>query len=348
MSQPSVVLHIGLHKTATRYLQRAVFRQLDSERFLVNPEPLFHDLRQAVRHPGDEHWADRAATAAGRARAEAGGRTIVLSDPSISGDMYSSHVDYRENLGLVHRLFPDARIVYFVRRQSDWLQSAYRQSLVKGKGAPIEQFLNFRGGEFRARPGSRVNGVRIVEALTLRFLDIYRAYAERFGPDRVYLFTQEDLRHRPAAVAERLAEALGLDRLPPEPQRVSGNRSFSALAIRLFFPTTTRDLPPGGPIDTSDHNAPGRWPRLTSAGRKLRTTFIRHLFDRILYKDWDLLEAHGMRAMIDSHYDAEYANLIAVAETILEHGPGDRAYRTALPDRATQGATRAGERGSSS
>lgn len=328
MPQPSVVLHIGLHKTATRYLQRAVFRQLDDERFLVNPEPLFHDLRQAARHPGDEQWARAAESAAREARRQAGQRTLVVSDPSISGDMFSSHADYRENLDLVHGLFPEARIIYFVRRQSDWLQSAYRQSLVKGKGAPIEQFLNFRDGEFRPRPGRRVNGIRVIEALSLRFLDIYRAYAERFGPEHVYLFRQEDLRQRPDAVAARLAEALGIPELPPSPQRVSGNRSFSALAIRLFFPGV-RQMPTEGEMDISEHNAPGRWPRLTSLGRKLRTTFVRHVFDRLVYKDWDLLRAHGMRRILESHYDSEFATLTMVAERVLDEGPDESALRVA-------------------
>lgn len=328
MPQPSVVLHIGLHKTATRYLQRAVFRQLDPARFLVNPEPLFHDLRQAARHPGDESWARAAAAAARTARDQAGGRTLVLSDPSISGDMYSSHADYRENLELVHELFPDARVIYFVRRQSDWLQSAYRQSLVKGRSAPIEQFLNFRDGAFRPRPGKRVNGVRVVDALTLRFLDIYRAYAERFGPERVYLFRQEDLRRRPDAIAHRMSEALGIERLPPEPDRVSGNKSFSALAIRLFF-SGVQHTPAADSADAPQHSASGRWPRLVSAGRKFRTLFIRHVFDRLIYRDWDLLEAHGMRGKLDEHYDDEYRVLTAVAQSILDSGPGESACRVA-------------------
>lgn len=330
MAHPEVVLHIGLHKTATRFLQRAVFRQLDPGRFLVNPDPLFRLLRQAARHPEDQQRAEAAGAAAADARRAAGERTLVISDPSISGDMYSSHVDYRENLDLVHRLFPDARIIYCVRRQSDWLQSAYRQSLVKGRGMPIEQFLNFRDGGFRPRPARRIGGVRNVEALTLRFLEIYRAYAERFGPGNVYLFRQEDLRRRPEAVASWLADALGLDALPPAPERVSGNRSFSALAIRLFFPGVRHWAAMEETAD-GETQTRGTSKRLVVVGRKLRTTFIRHVFDRVTYRDWDLLERHGMRDIIDAHYEDENEILDRVARLVLDQGPGDAAYRAAFP-----------------
>lgn len=316
-----VVLHIGLHKAATRFLQRAVFTNLDSDRFLFNPEPLFHDLRQAVRHPGDENRAARADAAAERARVLAGKRTIVISDPSISGDMYSSHEDYSDNLALVHRLFPEATILYFVRKQSDWLHSAYRQALVKGPGMPIEFFLNFRGGRFVDRTSRKVGNARNVNALDLRFLDIYRDYADTFGAERVYLLRQEDLRQRPADVYRRVAEALGLEALGEEKGRVSANRSFSALAIHLFFPGVHRQPRPGPAIEDAAPTMQRIHRRLT----KIRTALIRHGFDRLVYRDWDLLARHGMREKLEAHYEPEYRALSEISAAVLDEGPGPAA-----------------------
>lgn len=321
MSQFQVVIHIGLHKAATRFLQRAVFRQLDHSRFWVNPNPVYHDLRQAARNPGDEYWESAAAAAAEDARKHAAGRTLVLSDPSISGDMYSAHADYRINLELVHRLFPEARIIYFVRRQSSWLQSAWRQSLVKERGQPIEAFLNFYDGEFRPRIGRRVFGGRNLEALNLRFLEIYQAYAESFGAERVYLFRQEDLRRKPEAVYMRLAEALGIERLPPLPPRVSSNRAFSALAIRLFMPATQRAPVRPSADDPRATKGPAEW-LVRRYARRLRSLLVRHVFDRLIYRDWDYLERHGMRDRIDDFYSDELERTAAAAERVLDEGPG--------------------------
>lgn len=325
-----VVLHIGLHKAATRFLQRAVFANLDPERFLFNPEPLFHDLRQAVRHPGDAARAHRAELAALQAFDDAAGRTIVVSDPSISGDMYSSHEDYRRNLHLVHWLFPQATVLYFIRKQADWLHSAYRQALVKGPGMPIEFFLNFREGEFVDRKTRRIGNARNVNALDLRFLDIYRDYADAFGPGRVYLFRQEDLRWRPEDVYKRVAETLNVDELGKEDRRVSANRSFSALAIHLFFPGVYRWPRPGRSIE----EASPRMQRVHRRLAKFRAALIRHGFDRWIYRDWDLLERHGMRERLEAHYENEYRMLNEISAAILDEGPGPRAR--ALAD-ATSG-----------
>lgn len=326
MPSPDVILHIGLHKTATRFLQRAIFGRLDGYEFLVNPEPLFGSLKRALRHPQPKN-REAAVKAVNQALAEAGDRTLVISDPTISGDMYSQHGDWRENMQFVHELFPAATVIYFVRRQSDWLQSAYRQSLVKGAGVPIEFFLNFRDGQFHQRTARKVGRARTVNALDLRFLEIYRGYAETFGPERVYLFRQEDLRRRPDAVNARLAEALGTAALPEQPKRISGNRAFSALAIRLFFPGVHRWPRP----DWSDEFDAPVFRRMERRMRKIRTAMIRHVFDKVVYKDWSLLARNGMQEQLDAHYAEENEALAEVADQILEHGPASTALERARP-----------------
>jgi hypothetical protein len=237
--------------------------------------------------------------------------------------MYSCHEDWQQNRDLVHRLFPDATVLYVVRQHSDWLHSAYRQALVKGPGMPIEFFLNFHDGEFRQREARVVGGARNVNALDLRFLDIYQGYVEAFGAERVYLFRQEDLRTRAEAVHARLAEALGLDELPALPRRVSGNRAFSALAIRLFCPGIYRDprrVPASPPRSRASQ-------RIHRRVRKLRALMIHHVFDKLVYRDEDMLARHGMRSRLDEHYAHADASLSAVAEHILRHGPEPEALR---------------------
>ncbi|MDZ7811077.1 MAG: sulfotransferase [Arhodomonas sp.] len=247
-------------------------------------------------------------------------RDLLLSEPHISGDMYGSHQDFRQNLTLLQELFPQATIIFFVRNQADWLQSAYRQQLVKDPGRPIEVFLNWYDGDFRPRAGRWAHGVRNVEALNLRFLEIYRAYARAYGTENVYLLQQEDLKERPTAVKHRLAEALGVAALPSPPRERRQNRSYSALAIALFYPGVHRHFPRP---QSSDAGRPSyRIRRLTGHLRRLRRILIQHGFDKLIYKDWDLLQRHGMRARLDEHYRDENAELNRIAGIILEHGPG--------------------------
>ena len=325
-AKPRVILHIGLHKTGTRFLQREVFGQLDPARFNYNPEPLWPMLRQAVRNPGNAELAARAREAVSEWRASTDDRTLVLSEPHISGDMYGNHHDYAENLDLVRELFPEALIIFFVRKQSDWLQSAYRQHLTKGKPVPIEVFLNFYHGDFHPRVARKVYGARNVEALSLRFLEIYRAYARSYGPDRVCLLRQEDLRRRPTEVKALIAGLLGLDSLPEPPRERRHNRSYSAFAIHLFHPSVLRRYPQPGPENAHGRRIPQWLNDILGPLRRLRRNIIQHVFDRVVYKDWDLLSRHGMRKRIEAHYAEENAELERIAHRILEQGPETMLY----------------------
>jgi hypothetical protein len=313
-----VIIHIGLHKTGTRFLRRRVFEQLDPDDFIYNPGWLITPLRRAVRYRDQPETAKDLEAAVTAWRESDNQRTLVLSEPHAGGDMYGMHEGCDINAALLRRVFPEAIIIYFVREHASWLQSAYRQSLVKDPGQSIQRFLNFYDGAFHGRPARRVAGNRNVEALGHDFLGIYHAYARQFGTDRVYLLRQESLRDRTEAVEARVAEALGMHKLPPPPASTSANRSFSALAIMLFFPGVwlRRRRPPV----TSDTGT-SAWRSRLNVLRKLRTNFIRHVFDRLIYIDWDLLQADDMRRRIEAHYQDEQRRLREIAEAILDEGP---------------------------
>ncbi|MCC5811258.1 MAG: sulfotransferase [Ectothiorhodospiraceae bacterium] len=317
-----VVIHIGLHKTGTRFLQRMVFGQLDAARFAVNPPDVWDPLRDAVRKPGDGALADRARAAVADWRNRGDGRTLIISEPHICGDMFSSYHDYADNVPLVTELFPQARIIYFVRRPADWLQSAYRQLLARGRSVPIQVFLNYYDGAFRPRLGRWAHGSRNLNALELPFLQIYQAYAEAYGAGRVHLFRQEDLRSQQSLVERRLADVLSLEQLPKPPVERSQNRSYSALAIKWLHPGTTRRFPPPTEEDLGkpDH----RFPRLRGKVRRVRRALTQHVFDRVVYRDWDLLAEDGMRGVLEAHYAGQERALAELAAAELRRaGQGE-------------------------
>jgi len=144
----------------------------------------------------------------------------------------------------------------------------------------------------------------------------------------VYLFRQEDLRQRWHELEPRLAEALGLSALPTTPGRVSGNRSFSALAIRLFIAkpgAAPRALEEAG----EQARTPSWWRDVVGGARRLRGVLIQHVFDRLIYRDWDLLEDAGMREQLEAYYASADEQLAAAADRVLVEGPGEAARRAA-------------------
>jgi hypothetical protein len=312
---PQVILHIGLHKTGTRFLQREVFDNLDERRFNYNPEWILSTLKQAMRHPNNSESVKYVFESVQKWQRSKDSRTLIISDPNISGDMYATHYNYRAKLQLLSRLFPKATVIYFVRRYSAWLQSAYKQHLVKGKSAPIEVFLNWYNGDFRPSLGRWVYGVRNLEALSLKLLDIYKSYAATYGKENVYLLRQEDLIARSQEVKARLAEALDIDELPEPEYRKRHNRSYSALAICLFHLGVHYSFPPPSNKDVY------RRKDLIRPLKKFRRLFIQHVFDKLIYKDWDMLASHNMRKYIDEYYAQDEEEIENIADLILRYGP---------------------------
>lgn len=301
-----VYIHIGLHKTATRFLQRSVFSTLDGQRFNNNPKDFLRALLNLLRDPNDA--LRRRAFEDEYKRVTSDPRDLLISLPDISGDMYNSHQNARANLDIIKQYFPEARIMYFVRRHSDWLLSAYRQSMQKGPIHPIEVFLNFYDGEFQRKTYIYRGGMRNVDALGLRLFEIYQIWADAYRPENVWLIRYEDFRKDRRRTGELLAEWLQVEALPPaKGGNTRHNRSFSALAVQLFGGGAEAPRTPPKGSNKRKKWLGQRWP--VHLVRNLRRIFIRKIFDRIIYKDWDMLARGGMREKLDNFYEEENRRL---------------------------------------
>ena len=315
LSPLRIVVHIGLHKTATRFFQNFVFAQLKSASVLFNPPALMTPLHALYRDPSAEGAKEMVLLALAELRHNGQGKCLLISKPDIPGEMYDGYPEHPEYLALLKELMPEAQILYVARYPVDWLHSAYRQSLVKGRGGPIETFLNFRGGSFNEKRAVYANGMRNIDARRFPVRSIYDHCVELFGRDRVVLMCFEHVRGHKERVLECLRELIGLEQLPDlQPDRVK-NRSYSAQAIERFCsggPTSFE------PISFSDDGPSNLyWTFWLKPLRKLRANFIKHGFDRVIYRDWDLISRGGMREQLDELYQSEYEQLLAISQTLL-------------------------------
>ena len=315
-SQLRIVVHIGLHKTATRFFQNFVFAQLNSVDVLFNPPVLMTPLHALYRNPSAEGGKEKVLAALAELRQDAQGKCLLISKPDIPGEMYDGYQQHPEYLLLLRELMPEAQILYVARYPVDWLHSAYRQSLVKGRGGPIETFLNFKDGKFGEKRAVYANGMRNIDARQFPVRSIYNHCVELFGRDRVVLICFEHVRSHKDRVLECLRELIGLEQLPDlEPDRVK-NRSYSAQAIERFCS--------GGPASTHQvsfsDKGPGHlyWTYWLKPLRKLRANFIKHAFDNVAYRDWDLMSRGGMRDQLNELYQSDYDQLLSISRALLE------------------------------
>jgi hypothetical protein len=155
--KPSLVLHIGMHKTGSTSLQQFFVRN----RFLLQvlginyPRPmgpngrrlpkhndLFQAISHEIRHKGTPHPIF--GSSAERIRAIENilkpGKTTLISAEGFSGQK----PDYAKAFAPLARV-ADVRVICFLRRQDDWINSFYKQMVLSREvreTRTFDEFLN--------------------------------------------------------------------------------------------------------------------------------------------------------------------------------------------------------------
>jgi hypothetical protein len=193
MTEKRIVLHVGLHKTATTFLQERVFPALPGVAF-VHPlhYPQSSDgpierfmlevfFRNAACIDLDRH---REAIHAWLAQVEQD--TVLISSEAIVGWPIENHSNLANNAELLQAMFPNARVILVVRRQDKWVESAYAQLLKAGFSTSFERYVNWnvRTSAFEPYNVGLYKGPNI-DARDLDWAAFDRHYRGRFGEDAV-------------------------------------------------------------------------------------------------------------------------------------------------------------------
>lgn len=139
----NVIIHIGLHKTASTFLQTHVLPTFHNTTLLTRPFTQFNDGFNKLQYADDTLYnkeelqvtLDRINTP-----------NIILSDENFSGKLYSFNCLNRTTIAnRLYQLFPDATIVVVIRNQVDFIKSAYNhyvKGVYKGEKA-IHKFIKY-------------------------------------------------------------------------------------------------------------------------------------------------------------------------------------------------------------
>lgn len=228
-----IVLHVGLTKTATTFLQNNVFPRLDKT-VVYNPADIFYFVN-AIFSLGirENRFIDEAVRLAETYASREDKRTLLLSAESFLQSTFDQN--YEESIGLIRQIFPTAEVVLFLRNQLDWLESCYRESVKHGYHQSIQDFFGYENGEFvKTEARFNRNHMRHINIWKCNWTNLLASLRQAFDTRKVHLFCYEEFCAAPVSVAKGLFHVLGCSTFDVNTES-RANKGLSAAAIAVIL-----------------------------------------------------------------------------------------------------------------
>lgn len=217
-----IIIHIGYHKSASTYLQEAVFPALPlNDFFFAGPKQLYLNLINA-----EEFNAKKFKNAVELDLKEtfksSDLRNTILSHEQLSGHPHGYESIKPKRIALrLHEMFPESRILIVIRNQMGYLTSIYTYR-VAIKGYESRSFSRFLKEEGEKGLFAHLEYDRLI-----------RYYQDLFGKEQVLVLPMEGLVKQAPAVWNRLFDFIGVD--PQTIQATTGVNVSTKLQPVLRF-----------------------------------------------------------------------------------------------------------------
>jgi hypothetical protein len=198
-----LLLHIGLHKTGSTWLQSSLFNDpvhgfmvphgVERHKLvhdLVVPDPLAYDAGR-VRDFYAPHLE----------RAGAAGLTLVLSHERLSGYPSSGGFDREIIAQRLASTFPEGRVLLVIREQRALIRSMYSQHITDGGAESVGRYLH--------RPEPQLNRKPSFALEMYEYHRLIARYHSLFGNDRVLVLPFELLARHPQQFVGQIAHLSG-------------------------------------------------------------------------------------------------------------------------------------------
>ena len=237
----NVTIHVGLHKTATTFLQTSVFPNVANTTFVTRPYTQLNHAFNQLQYADDSLYDE---TAFRDALQEINADNLILSDESFSGKpIFFSYVNRSFIARRLASVFPDANIILFIRDQRDIMISHYSSYIKMPYGtAFITDLFRKPDGDYSYRDytdASVADNHNTIYYNTndyhvsldcFKYSPTVKLYQELFN--NVHVFTYENLRHDMDATVARLSNIVGQPIDHQSTKRENKSLSGSMLAKR--------------------------------------------------------------------------------------------------------------------
>jgi len=187
------IIHIGYPKTATSWLQMEFFPKIKNI-MVVNRQEIFRKIIEPedliINYAEIREWINR----------NYGGK-VLLSAHGFIGTNHSFGIrNYliRENATRLKNIFPEAKIIIFIRNQPDIIASTYLQYLKAGGTYSATKFL-------KTKRFYKLNDIVFFYYSYFEYHKIIEFYKSMFGKLNIYVYLFEEFLNNPEHFIEILA-----------------------------------------------------------------------------------------------------------------------------------------------
>lgn len=289
-----VILHVGVHRTGTTFLQTRCFPYLKGVHHVCLENYEYSDTGSPADRLGrmagtNPLFLDLAAEKAAleRSLATVEQQTVLISMERWFGSLWYGFFNNQVNSQTFKYLFPSARIILVIRRQDTLLESLYRQ-ILRGYGYPtVDSFLNLVNGRF-LELGQNHTYFPSLNPRTLDFRGYARNYRSLFGEENVLVLPYERMVQDPVSYFETMCGFIGTEPYYPDTNRpVHEGYSLLSSRISLALNRFVRVNRRGG----------GSLPRFLSP-RPMRHV-LTNVVDRYAQKKGQLIDDRTRRLIMD-------------------------------------------------
>jgi hypothetical protein len=269
------IFHIGYHKTATTWFQKSVWPAATSHEFIGRKQ-----ARSALLDDPGLCFDEKRARAMLQRRGS--NRAIVVCEENLSGYIHNGGLHglmAPEAARRIHRLFPEAQIVVFIRNQPDIIRAAYCQYVSGGGTYGLSRYLfPHLHGHGALRYAYKAPGFSLSH---FEFDRLIAFYDDLFGRGNVHVYLFEELQRDPKKLLARMEQDLGVEFDHAAISDASKNASMGRAAlfimrgVNLFTrqsvvdKTVVLDVPGWHFVRHGMKAMVGRIPVLGTAGKRL-------------------------------------------------------------------------------
>jgi hypothetical protein len=222
-------IHIGLHKTATSFLQHEVFPKLKGINYV--PQQKFYTpiLRQICLT--DPLYFNEKEIKNQLFNYLTTGKNLISSE-GLSGSPFLQYTNRSAILTKLHNMFPEAKIIIGIRAQKDIIISLYKQYVKHGGVKKFNDFI------------TPYKDVSVPISITYDLLDLetfkYSKYLEKieyyFGKDNMYIYIYENLKKNPEEFLQGILEFMkvsAISKINYKPVNASWDDAAISIAVVL-------------------------------------------------------------------------------------------------------------------